>query len=77
MKEQLTKLLGLKADASDEQILKAVAALNSAVAASKPSAREAAIQKIIAATGMQRTDAEHTVDQQAKEDAARKKAAKK
>ena len=76
MKEELIKLLGLDAKASDADIVKAVTALKSAVAASKPAAREQKISALMLATGMQRTDAEHTIDQQAREDAARAKAAK-
>ena len=76
MKENLIKLLELDAKATDEQIVKAVADLKSALAASKPGKRELAIRKKMELTGMQRTDAEHVVDQQAAEDAARAKTAK-
>jgi len=78
MKEQLIKLLGLDAKATDEQIIEAVTKLKQQAAAlAQASSREQAIVAKMQKTGMQRSDAEHVIDQQAKEDEARKKAAKK
>lgn len=74
MKEQLIELLGLDTKADESAIVKAVAEIKSALEASKPGKRELAIRKKMEVTGMSRTDAEHVVDQQAKEDAAREKA---
>lgn len=72
MKQKLIKLLGLKTDASEAEILDAVTALKTQIASlTKTSDRETQISELVTLTGMQRSDAEHTIDQQAKENQLR------
>lgn len=80
MKEELIKRLALDAKASEAEIIAAVATLQETVATLQDAVarktavtkREEKIQGLIVKTGMQRADAEHVIDQQAREDAARK-----
>ena len=81
MQKQAAKIrnqLGLGDEATFAEVASAIAALKESAADSTALVeREQKISALILKTGMQRTDAEHTIDQQAKEDAARAKAATK
>jgi hypothetical protein len=71
--KKINKVLKLDPDASISDVLEAIKSLkNQKAAGAADTERETKIAQLMQKTGMQRTDAEHVIDQQAREDKARK-----